>query len=404
MDVILSCIDDFSQVSGLTISPPKSRFFVSPNTDRSIARSLSTMSNFPLTSDLGKYLGVPIIHKRVSKDTYAPLVDKVMQRLASWKGKILSPAGRRTLIQSTTSAIPLHVMQTSLLPSSICNKLDQVNRNFLWGGSADYSHTHLVSWDKICQKKSQGGLGLRKARFNNLAMLAKSGWKLHSRGNSLWCNVMRHKYLHNDEFLLGGNKNASSHTWRSLLKTKTCLKDSIKWLLGDGNKIHLWHDWWVGDRPLIMDILHPLPHDILNMKVKDIIVNGSWDLMSVTFYLSSDKLAEILASPIPAFHHTEDHNFWGFSTNGIFFVSSAYDVISKYHDSGDIHEDDTRWIWHLQCPERIRFFIWLLFHNKLNSNEIRLKKNMVDSADCILCPGVVETTDHLFRSCSFAKQ
>lgn len=68
---------------------------------RDVARDFSRMSSLPLTADLGVYLGVPIVHGHVSKETYAPIVDKVLQRLAGWKGKVLSPAGRRTLIQST---------------------------------------------------------------------------------------------------------------------------------------------------------------------------------------------------------------------------------------------------------------------------------------------------------------
>ncbi|XVF29316.1 hypothetical protein REPUB_Repub15cG0110400 [Reevesia pubescens] len=111
-----------------------------------------------------------------------------------------------------------------------------------------------------------------------------------------------------------------------------------------------------------------------------------------------------MALPIPTIHLNEDRSFWGFTANGHFSTSSAYDVVSLLNDRDDLHEEDMRWIWHLQCPERMRFFIWLLFQNKLNTNEIRLKKNIVTSADCGLCSGFVESSEHLFRSCSFATQ
>ncbi|XVF02613.1 hypothetical protein REPUB_Repub04eG0190100 [Reevesia pubescens] len=114
------------------------------------------MSGIPLTDNLGTYLGVPIIHSRVKKETYAPLVYKVFKKLAGWKGKVLRPAGRRTLIQSTSPAIPLHTMQSSLLPSSICKRLDQINNNFLWSGSTEPTRNHLVKWHRVCTPRSAG--------------------------------------------------------------------------------------------------------------------------------------------------------------------------------------------------------------------------------------------------------
>ena len=130
MEVMMKCIEEFYKASGLKISVAKYRLFISPNVDNAIVKSLSTLSNVPLTNNLGTYLGVPIVHGRVTKNTYDHLLDKVLKKLADWKGKVLSQAGRRTLIQSTTSSIPLHTMQTALLPLGICKKLDQINCNF----------------------------------------------------------------------------------------------------------------------------------------------------------------------------------------------------------------------------------------------------------------------------------
>lgn len=62
------------------------------------------------------YLGVPTINGRSSKREYQYLVDKVNGKLAGWKSKTLSLAGRATLIQSALSTIPLYTMQTTKLP------------------------------------------------------------------------------------------------------------------------------------------------------------------------------------------------------------------------------------------------------------------------------------------------
>ena len=55
-----------------------------------------------------------------------------MNKFASWKGKYLSFAGQAVLIKSVMSTIPNHVMQGVVLPTHVCEKLDKINRDFLW--------------------------------------------------------------------------------------------------------------------------------------------------------------------------------------------------------------------------------------------------------------------------------
>lgn len=70
----------------------------SPNTCRSDVKLISRVFGSPSTNDLGRYLGMLLINTRVTKVTYASLVDKVQSRLANWKNKHLSMAGRLTLV------------------------------------------------------------------------------------------------------------------------------------------------------------------------------------------------------------------------------------------------------------------------------------------------------------------
>lgn len=72
-----TCLDNFCALSGQTVSFEKSLVFCSPNTSKSTASLISNVCGSPLTCDLGKYLGMPLIHDRVNKCTYAGLFDKV---------------------------------------------------------------------------------------------------------------------------------------------------------------------------------------------------------------------------------------------------------------------------------------------------------------------------------------
>ena len=129
-----------------------------------------------MSADLGRYLGVPLHHERVSKSMYQFTVDKVKQRLASWKCHSLSLAGRNTLINSVALSIPNHVMQTSIIPVACCDEIERNARNFLWGSTSDKKKAHLVAWDKVCYPKVCGGLGLRHASLQNKAFMMKVGW------------------------------------------------------------------------------------------------------------------------------------------------------------------------------------------------------------------------------------
>ena len=98
-----------------------------------------------MCADLGKYRGVPLHHERISKSMYQFTVDKVNQRLASWKCHSLSLAGRNTLINSVALTIPNHVMQTSIIPIACCDEIERSSRHFVWGSTSEKKKVHLVS-------------------------------------------------------------------------------------------------------------------------------------------------------------------------------------------------------------------------------------------------------------------
>ena len=64
-------------------------------------------------------------------------------------------------------------MQGVALPSHICDKLDKVNRDFLWGSTSEKRKLHLVGWSKIVRPKEDGGLEIQAAKAKNLALLTK---------------------------------------------------------------------------------------------------------------------------------------------------------------------------------------------------------------------------------------
>ena len=63
-------LNSFCDMPCLKISISKSKVHVSLNVSRTQTRRFSRKLGFPLTKNLGKYLGIPLVHNRNSKDHY----------------------------------------------------------------------------------------------------------------------------------------------------------------------------------------------------------------------------------------------------------------------------------------------------------------------------------------------
>ena len=115
------------------------------------------------------YLGMPLGASHKSPTVWNPILEKFEHKLASWKKMYLSKGGRLTLLKSTVSSLPTYYLSLFTIPMHVKNKIERVQRDFLWGDSK----THLVGWDKVCAPLKNGGLGVRKLTTFNKALLGK---------------------------------------------------------------------------------------------------------------------------------------------------------------------------------------------------------------------------------------
>ena len=74
-------------------------------------RELSNQFGFHLIRNLGRYLGVPLLHERCKALDFQFVLDRMSQKLNSWKSRFLSLPGRVTLAQFTLATIS-YVMQS----------------------------------------------------------------------------------------------------------------------------------------------------------------------------------------------------------------------------------------------------------------------------------------------------
>lgn len=104
-----------------------------------------------------------------------------------WSSKSLSHAGRKTLIQSVTSAIPTHWFATQQTSQKIFHHIDSLNSRFLWKGKNDH-HRHLIpiSCSHCAKNICFGGLGLCNAFLQAQSFLLYLAWLFLRYPHQLW--------------------------------------------------------------------------------------------------------------------------------------------------------------------------------------------------------------------------
>ena len=148
----------FEIVSGLKINLDKSELVpvgVVPNFEMLVDALGCKQGSLPM-----KYLGLPLGAKWKDRAVWNPIIEKVERRLARWKRLYLSKWERLTLIKSTLSNLPTYLLTLFPIPADIAYHIEQLQRNFLWGGLGDDSKRHLVNWSKVCSPIQSGGLAI----------------------------------------------------------------------------------------------------------------------------------------------------------------------------------------------------------------------------------------------------
>ena len=83
------------------------------------------------TNNLGRYLGFPILHKGRNGNAYNFVIERVQDKLAGWKARVLSLAGKRVLINLASTPIVEYYMQCCALPAKVCKAVDKLHKDFL---------------------------------------------------------------------------------------------------------------------------------------------------------------------------------------------------------------------------------------------------------------------------------
>ena len=127
------------------------------------------------------YLGIPITTARFTKLECNTLVERITNRVHIWATRHFSFAGRAMLINGVIFGMFNYWASIFLLPQFVLEKITSICRNYLWGGTEEFSKVPHISWATTCKEKKHRGLGLKDYVSWNKATIAKLVWAVATK-------------------------------------------------------------------------------------------------------------------------------------------------------------------------------------------------------------------------------
>ena len=110
------------------------------------------------------------------------------------------------LAKFVVAPIAEYYMQCHNLPTKVCDSIDKMMRDFIWGSTEERRRMHMVRWSIVILPKELGGLGLYSMKHRNEAILAKLCWRLAYEEGKPWTNMLLAKYLCPNRFTEEGRR------------------------------------------------------------------------------------------------------------------------------------------------------------------------------------------------------
>ncbi|KAK9071869.1 hypothetical protein SSX86_008299 [Deinandra increscens subsp. villosa] len=399
--VIKVALEEFSGVSGLLPNMNKSTMYfgnVLPCTKAEIMDLLPfKVGVLPV-----RYLGLPLLAKRLYSKDCASLIDRVKKRVDDWKNKSLSFAGRLQLIKSVLASMQVYWASVFLLPISIIEDIERIINKFLWTQTDNCKGKVRVSWNEVCFPKSQGGLGIKSLKVRNKALVSKLVWNIISGKENIWTKWIQTHRLEGRSLWEIPDKRDKCWSWRNIMKCRDVVWPHCYTQIGNGETTSVWFDMWHPLSPLCSFI----SNRVINRaglstytKVKDVVVDGRWawpeewrDMFPGLFNSEPPKL--IIGKADKVVWRSNDGSLGLFSTKAAFS-----DLCDR--------QQDVHWaplVWFSQSIPRHSFTLWMACKRRLLTQDRLQKWDVEGELKCVFCRNQRDSHTHLFFECDYYRQ
>jgi hypothetical protein len=166
----------FEQCSGLGCNLQKCQLAPIRCTPEQVALATSIFPcqtmDFPI-----RYLCILLGVSKLPKIAWQPLLDRVGDRLPTWRGHLLRRSGLLTLIKMTMTVIPIHTCIAVGIPPWLLRAIRRLMTTFLWT-STDMVQARkcLVAWKRVQRPLQLGGLGVMDLDLLGIALHTRWLW------------------------------------------------------------------------------------------------------------------------------------------------------------------------------------------------------------------------------------
>jgi mannosylglycoprotein endo-beta-mannosidase len=403
--VLKNLLQDFSRATGLRVNYSKSNIMpVNVSNDRMVVLAQTfgcSIGVLPFT-----YLGLPVGTTRPTMNDLTPLMSQVERRLNA-SARFLGLGGRLQLVNSVLSSLSTYYMCTLKLHKTFIKFCDRARRHCLWAKKSDdgvVSCHSLAAWSMVCKPKKKGGLGIINLELHNKALLLKQLHKFYLKADIPWVRLVWSLYGNS---VPHARKSTGSFWWRDVMSLSDAYRSIITCSIKSGQSVLFWKDFWIHDQNLC-DVFPRLFSFTLN------------EDLSVKEYLNLGHLQDIFMLPLSIEAHEEfqslsllvaDTQLVENEPDGRRFAwGSPHYTAAKYYQFifTPLPQDTTvGYIWKSRALPKLKVFDWLLFMDRLNTKDMMARRhwNVEGGTDCVLCSSAqLESRDHLFFECSFAKE
>ncbi|XP_058745921.1 uncharacterized protein LOC131618776 [Vicia villosa] len=187
-----------------------------------------------------------------------------------------------------------------------------------------------------------------------MAMVAKQGWSILSKPNSLVARIFKARYFPRSSYLDSSIGNNPSLVWRSLWKAKVVLKHGSRWSIGDGSNIKVMYDPWLREKGSCF-LNGPHVQSAYELFVKDLLLPNikQWNVGKVKQIFDTEGASSILRVPLID-DVREDRLIWQEEQNGEYSVKSGYKLWKGVQSRNRYYGVEGNWknIWSIYAPPR----------------------------------------------------
>jgi hypothetical protein len=187
-------LDVFLAASGMQLNLDKSNIFFF-NTPIIIQQRIARILGFQRSSLPSKYLRAPLLDKAIHNPGWQEILTKIEDCLNCWTHRFLTLPWLNSPNKICFNGHAYLCVFCSCISCKYYTETQIYSEEFLVGrGTKREKKWALISWEKLCEPKYQGGLGLKDPLKMGQALADKIFWRWIKIPEALWEKIWQDKY------------------------------------------------------------------------------------------------------------------------------------------------------------------------------------------------------------------